>query len=260
MTEMLAANHLWKVLGTMLWLTTTWPLACLPLVADEGGAAPTAEQTDQNEEVTAPPAAATILEELDAVTAALDQGDFPTVWEHCRAMLKAAQARAGETLSGREHFAVGLAHYNLVAAAFDKALKAGNLLSGEAQFAQSMRNHIMAPPVDLLVISHGQRVDLADYLAEGKTTIIDFYSEYCPPCRTIAPLLAKLAAERPDIRVVKVDMNRPGVQGIDWESPVARQFGLTSVPSFKLFGPDKQLIAEGQQATSLVQGLIGFEP
>ena len=38
-------------------------------------------------------------------------------------------------------------------------------------------------------ISQGKEVTLADYLVPGKTTIFDFYSEYCPPCRAIAPRL-----------------------------------------------------------------------
>ena len=101
-------------------------------------------------------------------------------------------------------------------------------------------------------ISHGQEVKLADYLVPGKTTVFDFYSEYCPPCRAIAPRMDKLHVARADIVVVKVDINRPDVRGIDWNSPVARQYNLQSIPHFKVFGPDGKLQAEGDAAYELV--------
>ena len=95
-------------------------------------------------------------------------------------------------------------------------------------------------------ISYGAEVVIADYLVPGKTTIVDFTSNYCPPCRVVAPLLEKLHETRDDIAVVKVDINRPNVKGIDWKSPVARQYQLESVPNFKVFDPQGKLIAEGK--------------
>lgn len=105
-------------------------------------------------------------------------------------------------------------------------------------------------------ISMGQPVQIADYVVKGKTTIFDFSSEYCPPCRAIAPKLAALHAKRSDIVVVTVDINRPDVKGIDWKSPVARQYDLHSIPHFKVFGPDGKLKAEGDEAYGLVNGMV----
>jgi len=102
-------------------------------------------------------------------------------------------------------------------------------------------------------ISMGQEVKLADYLVPGKTTVFDFYSDYCPPCRALAPKMEKLHADRADIAVVKVDINRPGVKGIDWKSPVARQFNLESIPHLKVFGPDGKPLAEGDKAWDIVE-------
>lgn len=101
-------------------------------------------------------------------------------------------------------------------------------------------------------ISHGEEVNLADYVVPGKTTVFDFYSEYCPPCRAIAPHLEKLHTKRDDVAVVKVDINRLGVKGIDWKSPVARQYNLNSIPHFKVYGPDGKLKAEGDEARAMV--------
>ncbi len=101
-------------------------------------------------------------------------------------------------------------------------------------------------------IAHGAEVNILDYLVPGKTTVFDFTSEYCPPCRGISPHLDKLHASRSDIVVVKVDLNRPDVKGIDWASPVARQYGMKSIPHFKVYGPDGKLVAEGKEARQLV--------
>jgi len=101
-------------------------------------------------------------------------------------------------------------------------------------------------------ISQGMEVKLEDYVVPGKKTVFDFTSDYCPPCRAIAPYLDRMHEKRDDIAVVKVDINRPGVKRIDWESPVAKQHGLRSVPYFKVYGPDGQVMAEGNAARSLV--------
>jgi thiol-disulfide isomerase/thioredoxin len=105
-------------------------------------------------------------------------------------------------------------------------------------------------------IAHGQQVALEKYLAPGKTTVFDFTSEYCPPCRAISPRLDKLHAKRDDVVVVKIDINRPGVKGIDWKSPVATQYGMRSIPNFKVYGPDGKLKAEGQKARDLVESWL----
>jgi thiol-disulfide isomerase/thioredoxin len=113
-----------------------------------------------------------------------------------------------------------------------------------------------AKPAKPLHVSKGAEIKLADYIVRGKTTVFDFYSDYCPPCVRVAPALEKLHRTRDDIVVVKVDINRPGQKGIDWHSPVARQFRLQSIPHFKVFGPDGKLRAEDSKASELVHGWL----
>lgn len=99
-----------------------------------------------------------------------------------------------------------------------------------------------------LRIAQGERVELTDYLVPGKTVIFDFTSKYCPPCRAYDEPLHQLHQKRDDIVVVKVDINRPDVTRIDWKSPVAQQYGLQSIPQFKVYGPDGKLVAEDRIA------------
>ena len=106
----------------------------------------------------------------------------------------------------------------------------------------------------------GQAVpDLKAYLGRGQTTIVDFYSEFCPPCRRISPLLEKLGQKRSDLKVVKLDINRPEVKGIDWQSPLAQQFALRSIPHFKIYDGSGRLTQEGDGAYQQVLAWLKAE-
>lgn len=105
-------------------------------------------------------------------------------------------------------------------------------------------------------VSKGSPVKLTDYLIPGKTTVFDFYSDYCGPCVQVAPMLEKLHQKRDDIVVVKVDINRPGMKGIDWKSPVAQQYRLNSIPHFKVYGPDGKLMAEDRAPQAAARRLV----
>jgi thioredoxin 1 len=179
---------------------------------------------------------------------------------HFAAVVDIAAQADPKTLGADEWFAVGLAHCYLMAAAFDKAVQAGGLGKEREQAARGWRDLVYAPPEaqveKVRIIGHGEQVNLADYIVKGKTTIVDFFSEFCPPCRAIGPKLEALAGRRDDIYVVKVDINRPGVQGIDWQSPAARQFGLQAIPNFQVYGPDGKLQAEGDAAYQMVIGWL----
>ncbi len=95
-------------------------------------------------------------------------------------------------------------------------------------------------------------INLEKKIVKGKTNIIDFYSEYCAPCNRIAPFLKKLDDRRGDIIVIKININREGVTGIDWQSPVAKQFNLKSIPHFIIISPWGKLMCEGREAYNYV--------
>ena len=102
----------------------------------------------------------------------------------------------------------------------------------------------------------GQALNVKSLLVKGKTTVIDFYSPFCPPCVRLAPLMAKLAKKRPDLAIKKVNINRPGVNGIDWRSPLAQQYQIRQVPFFMIFNPQGQPVAQGREATETVGGWL----
>lgn len=99
----------------------------------------------------------------------------------------------------------------------------------------------------------GQPVDIKKFVKPGQTTIIDMYSKYCPPCEKLAPILASVAAKRPNTQVVKLDINRPNVKdSIDFDSPLAKQQGLSFVPYILIFNEQGQLQYKGQEAINVV--------
>jgi len=56
-----------------------------------------------------------------------------------------------------------------------------------------------------------------------KTVLLDFYADWCGPCRMVAPIVDEIAEERDDVLVGKVN--------VDEEQELAGQFGVFSIPT-----------------------------
>ena len=67
----------------------------------------------------------------------------------------------------------------------------------------------------------------ADVLDAQLPVLVDFTAAWCPPCRVMAPVLAEIAADRPDLRVVALD--------VDASPATAARYDVLSMPTFVLF-------------------------
>lgn len=62
-----------------------------------------------------------------------------------------------------------------------------------------------------------------EILKADKTVLLDFYADWCGPCRMVSPIVDEIAEEHPEFKVGKVN--------VDEQPELAAQFGVMSIPS-----------------------------
>jgi thioredoxin 1 len=83
---------------------------------------------------------------------------------------------------------------------------------------------------------------VADVLQHDKPVIVDFWAEWCGPCRQVSPILEEIAGEHADkITVVKLN--------VDENPRTAADYGVTSIPTMNVY-----------QGGQVVKSIIGAKP
>lgn len=81
----------------------------------------------------------------------------------------------------------------------------------------------------------------AEVLDADLPVLVDFWAEWCPPCRMMAPIIDEIAAEMAGLKVVKLDTD---------ENPrTSAQYGIVSIPTFNIY-----------QGGELVGSVVGGRP
>ena len=67
----------------------------------------------------------------------------------------------------------------------------------------------------------------AEVIESETPILVDFWAPWCAPCRAIAPLLEEIAADREDVRIVKLN--------VDENQETAASYGILAIPTLILF-------------------------
>lgn len=77
-------------------------------------------------------------------------------------------------------------------------------------------------------VDHANESDFREKVLQAPgPVLVDFYADWCGPCRMIAPVLEELAREEPQARIVKVN--------VDHSPQLASQYGIDAIPALLVF-------------------------
>lgn len=81
----------------------------------------------------------------------------------------------------------------------------------------------------------------SEVLNSNKPVLLDFYADWCGPCRIVGPIVSEIANERSDIKVGKIN--------VDEQPELAAQFRVMSIPMLAVIKNGK-----------LTNQIVGYRP
>lgn len=85
-----------------------------------------------------------------------------------------------------------------------------------------------------MALIHVNESDFREQVLENSgTVLVDFWANWCGPCRMLGPVLEQLAADRPDITVAKVDVDENMSLAAAYGQLVNKSIGFVSQPEIE---------------------------
>lgn len=87
-------------------------------------------------------------------------------------------------------------------------------------------------------------------LNNGKTVLVDFYADWCGPCKMLSPIVDQIAAENSDFDVYKLN--------VDEAPEIAAKYGVMSIPTLIVF-KNGQAVGKtiGVQSKQTILNMLG---
>ena len=86
-------------------------------------------------------------------------------------------------------------------------------------------------------------------LKSNEKVLVDFYANWCGPCRMLRPILDEIASDRSDTKIVSID--------VDEANELASKYGIISIPCVILFENGKEIKRSvGLKSKSEIESMI----
>jgi thioredoxin 1 len=90
---------------------------------------------------------------------------------------------------------------------------------------------------------------LNEILAKNSNVIVDFYAEWCGPCKQLSPVLDLIASEHANVKVCKVN--------VDANAELSVDYSISSIPAVYFFKDDNKVYnTKGFMGKKQIEGLI----